>query len=457
MFDLLMRVNVALLFALGLMAMPVVALAQDDAAASEEPGEEIAEEDDLDALFGDDAEDDFLAELDEEDAEDAEASAPESAPAAAVEETEADPTAGEVMAEEAEEDRLVEEAEAGDVGRTVPAPEEQEQAQQDEPLATASDAEDMRRSLDEVVVTAQRRKQDIKEVPVSVVSLDGETMEEMDMTSLNDLNRAVPTLKVGAGGVFNAVAIRGLGSGINWGVDQAVGIFVDDVYYTGAEKLSTSMMDIQSIEILRGPQGTLFGRNTIAGALLINTGIPEHEWGGNAEVTFGEHERIEGNITLNAPIIEDYVAARGAFRWLEQQGHIYDRLMKERHKTEGRSFRGKFRYSASDNLDMQIEVFDQKGTSDGGTNVQYWNIQDEHLQLMKAFDPESESNLWDYHHSSNRFDGGTEWQRDYTARARLTAWDTDFLVIGNYSDQKGVGGLDVDYGPIPMLFADGLS
>ncbi|MGB1088378.1 MAG: TonB-dependent receptor, partial [Alphaproteobacteria bacterium] len=115
---------------------------------------------------------------------------------------------------------------------------------------------------------------------------------------------------------------------------------------------------------------------------------------------------------------------------------------------------GKLRFTPSENLDLIFTVVDQKGRGEG-TQTQYWNIQDEHLTLMQAFDPESEGDLGDYRHSADTPDGGTEWQTDYSLRATLTAADHDFIFIGNVSDQEGIGSLDIDYGPIPLLRGSG--
>lgn len=324
-----------------------------------------------------------------------------------------------------------------------------------EEAAPAAEAPTSKRpSLDEVIVTAQRREQNIKEVPISITAIGEQQMQEMDMTDLNDLNRMAPTINVGGAGVFNAIYIRGLGSGVNWGVDQAVGIFIDDVYYTGAEKLSTSMMDISGIEILRGPQGSLFGRNTIAGAILIHTGDPENDWAFAAEGNFGERDRMDANFMANVPIWDEMVAGRLAFRKGKQEGMIYDRLAGHGARGEMRAVRGKLRFTPNENVDIILSVMDQKGRSEG-TQTQYWNIQDEHLQLMKVFDPESEGDLGDYRHSADTPDGGTEWQTDYSVRATVTAADHDFIFIANISDQKGIGGLDIDYGPIPLLRGSG--
>lgn len=315
-------------------------------------------------------------------------------------------------------------------------------------------AETKPRSLDEITVTAQRRVQDIKEVPISVTAVGGEQMEDMHITGMNDLNRVVPSLKVQQGGVFNAIIIRGLGSGVNWGVDQAVGLFIDDVYFTGAEKLSSGLMDVESVQVLRGPQGTLFGRNTIAGAILFTTGQVADEFQAKFAAGFQDRNSKQLEGMVNVPFWGANMGTRLAYRFEEGDGMVYDRLLGGREKQERRNFRGKFRVSPSEDFEVTFTFMDQSGRSEG-TKVQYYHVQDEHLQLMKTFDPEAEGSLKDYRHSTNFADGGTETQQDIQFNARLTALNHDFLLIGNMTDMEGFGGIDVDYGPIPILIGTG--
>ena len=102
------------------------------------------------------------------------------------------------------------------------------------------------RQLDEVVVTAQKRSQNIKEVPISVSTISGDDLKELNVENMNDLSKVTPNLKISADGVYNVISIRGLGSGVNGGFDQSVGIFIDDVYYSSPQRLIAAITNPRS-------------------------------------------------------------------------------------------------------------------------------------------------------------------------------------------------------------------
>lgn len=144
-----------------------------------------------------------------------------------------------------------------------------------------------RPKLDEIVVTAQKRAENIQDVPISVSALSGETLKDNNIDNLNDLSLYTPNVKLQAVAPFGRINMRGLGSGTNRGFEQSVGLVIDGVFFGRLSYLLDSMLDISRVEALRGPQGTLFGKNTIAGAMNIATGSPQEDWGVDADATFG--------------------------------------------------------------------------------------------------------------------------------------------------------------------------
>ena len=126
----------------------------------------------------------------------------------------------------------------------------------------------------DIIVTAQRRAQSLKDVPISVSVVDGEAIAEGAIRNLSDLTNSLPNVTVRESGNNDILSIRGVNSGTNSGFEQSVATFVDGVYRGRARSMRASLFDIEQIEVLRGPQSTFFGNNAIAGAFNITTKKP---------------------------------------------------------------------------------------------------------------------------------------------------------------------------------------
>jgi iron complex outermembrane receptor protein len=180
--------------------------------------------------------------------------------------------------------------------------------------------------LSEIVVTARKRAESAQDTPISIAAMSAEELSERRVENLRDLQSLVPTMQVTAtqsGSSANAqLYIRGVGNN-DYRVtsDQAVGLYVDGVFLARSMGASLDVVDVAQVEVLRGPQGTLFGRNTMAGAVQVVSVQPSFEWGGSGEVTLGSLNRQDLKLTLNAPIIDDRLAARVSLSRLRQDGY----------------------------------------------------------------------------------------------------------------------------------------
>ena len=125
--------------------------------------------------------------------------------------------------------------------------------------------------LEEVIVTAQKRSQSLMDVPISVNVVGGEMISNQGITNLNDLSDYVPNLSMNQTGLGTNVTIRGISSGINPAFEQSVGMYVDDVFYGRPQLARVPYLDVDRVEVLRGPQPILFGKNAIAGAISATT------------------------------------------------------------------------------------------------------------------------------------------------------------------------------------------
>ncbi len=160
-------------------------------------------------------------------------------------------------------------------------------------------------ALEEIVVTANKREESIQEVPMSVTAFGSEFFKDSGVTNLTGLEQYTPSLKITPGTDSNStsIRIRGIGSvGTNAGIDPSVGIFIDGVYQGRAGMSIGDLIDIERVEILRGPQGTLYGKNTAAGAISIITMAPSPDaLESTVETTYNSDERAEVHAMVNVP------------------------------------------------------------------------------------------------------------------------------------------------------------
>ena len=177
-----------------------------------------------------------------------------------------------------------------------------------------------------IVVTAQGREQNLADVPVAISAVSSETLENSGTSDIRELNQIAPSLLVSSTGneANGSARIRGIGTvGDNPGLESSVAVFVDGVYRSRSGNALSELGPLDRIEILRGPQGTLGGRNSSAGMISIYTAEPEFDFGGYADFTYGNYDaiRVEGGV--NAPLGET-VAARVDGVWFQRDGFYND-------------------------------------------------------------------------------------------------------------------------------------
>ncbi len=170
-------------------------------------------------------------------------------------------------------------------------------------------------SVEELVVTAQRRAENIQDVPISITALTSQFIEDSGLTNVLDMSQYVPNVQINAltDSRSTAIRIRGIGSDSNnAGIDPSVGVFIDGVYQgrSGAASI-TDFADIERIEVLRGPQGTLYGKNTAAGAINVVSKKPVLDvWEGFIEGQVGNYQNRQIRGVINIPLLEEFAALR---------------------------------------------------------------------------------------------------------------------------------------------------
>lgn len=177
-------------------------------------------------------------------------------------------------------------------------------------------------SLDEIVVTARRRSERLQDVPVAVTALTSEMLETLQATDIGDLQGAVPNLTLHVGDASNAVVyIRGVGQVDSLAfADPGVGIYIDDVYLGRAQGAFLSVYDVDRIEVLRGPQGTLYGRNTIGGAVKFVSTPLRPELNGRLEASVGDYDLRELRGSVGGAIGEGLLA-KAAVSYASRDGY----------------------------------------------------------------------------------------------------------------------------------------
>lgn len=223
-------------------------------------------------------------------------------------------------------------------------------------------AEEARLGIEEIIVTARKREESLQTVPLAVTAIRAEDLEVRSARNIADVLRLAPNVTFAAGGAAGGSAaqvyIRGVGQG-DFAItsDPGVGIYVDGVYLGRSTGSLLDVLDLERVEVLRGPQGTLFGRNTVGGAVSFTSQKPTGELGGYVQATVGRYNRIDGRASLDFPIVTDRLAAKVSVASLNRDGYqrrsIDDLDLGDQDALVGRAV---FLLNASENIDFTLTV-----------------------------------------------------------------------------------------------------
>ncbi len=179
--------------------------------------------------------------------------------------------------------------------------------------------------LEEVTVSAQKRAENIQDVPISITAFTGDFLEETGIRTVGDVSRITPNFTISTSSQLTnqRITIRGIGSVGNNAIEPSVGVFIDGVYYPRPGSVIGQLLDIETFEVLRGPQGTLFGRNTAAGALNITTRNPSQEKEGMFEFSYGDYDAMELGAVVSGGLSES-VSGRFAIKYADRDGYGFN-------------------------------------------------------------------------------------------------------------------------------------
>ena len=253
--------------------------------------------------------------------------------------------------------------------------------------------------IEEITVTATRRLESIQDVPVSVSVIDEDRMAAMGIDNMQNLSSYVPNFQMAEATMITNLYMRGLGSGLAHSTEQSVGLFVDGVYIGRSTANNMGFLDVGTVEVLRGPQGTLFGKNTVAGALIVRTNDPTDELAAGISLsagaysTVGNRSGIEGFVS--GPVGESF-SYRVAGKLSQSDGYVENLANGPdgAERNDG-AIRAKLRWTASDitTVDFRIDHFEYQTT--GQVASETFNAPPPILGPFRRVDP-SFSNTLDW-------------------------------------------------------------
>jgi len=211
----------------------------------------------------------------------------------------------------------------------------------------------------EIIVSARRRDESAQEVPIALSVVGSETLEATGNYTLTQIQQIVPSLQVFSFNPRNTnINIRGLGSNValtNDGLENGVGFYIDNVYYGRVGQTQFDLVDLQQIEVLRGPQGTLFGKNTTSGAINITSRKPSFDPEFSGEASVGDYGYYQLRGSVSGPIAKDLIAVRLSGAVTERRGFLYNTTQNERAQDYSNwSVRGQLLITPTSDLEVKV-------------------------------------------------------------------------------------------------------
>ncbi|HEU0311596.1 MAG TPA: TonB-dependent receptor [Sphingomicrobium sp.] len=313
----------------------------------------------------------------------------------------------------------------------------------------------------EIVVVAQKRSENVQDVPISIAAFSGDTLEANNVVNLEGLTKVTPNLSVAKGAQTSYVrlAIRGIGAASNTTVEPSVAVFLDGAYVPRVGAVISSLLDMESVEVLRGPQGTLFGRNASVGAVSFHTARPKYgDFSGEVTGEIGNGDRYKVTGFVNVPVGEN-----AAFRFAGSQqwfnGYWHNELDgKQVGGTDDTILRGSFRGEAGP-VEWVFRADYAKLQGDGATNIDFdrSSVSDAQWNFFSAFLGAPDTDLGD--RRMNQFLTADVDDEQWGVNSTLS-WDvgggSTIRLINNYRDWENeqLDG-DVIFTPTPILSRTG--
>ncbi|MEN8721310.1 MAG: TonB-dependent receptor [Alphaproteobacteria bacterium] len=310
--------------------------------------------------------------------------------------------------------------------------------------------------VDEVIVSATKRNIEAMDLPVSVSALDEDTLDNGGVNNTAVTAFYMPSLGIYNEPTWSFVSIRGMGSGLNGGFEQSVGIVYDGINMGRPTFMNDPLIDTQQLEVLRGPQGTVTGKNAVAGAFVVTSGKPFFEWGGKFDVSIDDytkdHDGYETQGVFTGPIIDDVLAFRVAYSKKDVEGDLYNETL-DRHeaKQDNWAARGAL-LLVLDEWEINLS-HKMSNVSENGPNHDIAFVGDTFELVMAPYGTVED----------DQFDRRTA--RDYPGQVDRDSTITSLQInrkfgalntkiILGMADQDNFVALDADWGPAPVIVTE---
>ncbi|MBB3048740.1 outer membrane receptor protein involved in Fe transport [Litorivivens lipolytica] len=305
--------------------------------------------------------------------------------------------------------------------------------------------------LEEVVVSATRSGDTLEDTPISVTITADLELRETDITDLEALSDRLPNAQLAITPTNTFLFVRGLGTGSVRSAEQSVGFFVDGVFLGRPQVALFDFLDVQQVEILRGPQGAVLGKNTVAGAVNVQTAPVSWEPEGYAEYQRGSDGRQRRRAALSGELVEN-LAARVAIANVDEGGFLFNTTQQRDDLARpGRSGRIKLAWTPSDNQSYGL-TFQKADIEQRGDSFELSQASDETLSLYRQFDPQTSADITDNRTHTDHRDSGADIEgRDLILNAEWNLAFGSLRFLGSRSRQSTVADFDVDISPAPFL------
>jgi len=317
--------------------------------------------------------------------------------------------------------------------------------------------------LDEIIVTAQKREESLQQVPVAVSAFSQDYLNKIGAYNIERLDALTPGLEWGQHGHGAKISIRGMSvANSEANSDSPVGFFVDGIYLGRGQQFWAVMSDVERVEVLRGPQGTLFGRNTSGGSINLISRKPGRETAGKIEVTAGDYNHVGVSGFFNAPMGENW-AGRLTFYSEDHDGYLENTFETDQDQMDEDlwSVRGALRYDSGPLVvDIALERWEQGGNGNAFSGAKYFSPILPGLNfwatILSGQDiPENSATPWQIH-------GNRSYRDKESTNGTLTiSYDfanTTFKSITGFSDYVGTDGGETDFSELFLfdcrLFTD---
>ncbi|MGH7179673.1 MAG: TonB-dependent receptor, partial [Tepidisphaeraceae bacterium] len=322
-------------------------------------------------------------------------------------------------------------------------------------LASASAAAQDTTALTEIVVTAQKRVESLQDVPIAVSAVSGVKIEEAGINKIEDLKNYVPTLFMTETAIGNNISIRGIFSGVNPGFEQSVGTYVDGVYHGRPQQTRAPFLDLERVEVLRGPQSILFGKNSVGGALNITTARPTREFEAMVSALYEDrYDEQEVTASISGPFT-DRLRGRLAANYREVDGYVYNATLdREDPGREEKSVRAWLEFDVNEDVTISLKAetgeFDVTGrqieitTELPATAGPFTGLTYSQVLALFGQDPSVLNNTADYVRSSNG-DSSNNDTDEYVLQADWQLGENTLTIVNAYSKYSFDENCDCDF------------